>query len=88
MLQLQEVLLIRLPLPAEYLDLERRVDGLRFAHQKLLRVAKAYEGHYDYPVNLGESATEIGGSLAHNLSAWAAAATKGASQSSSLQELL
>ncbi|KAL7337586.1 cytoplasmic protein [Rhodotorula toruloides] len=64
-------------LPQEYLDLERRVDGLRLAHQKLLRVAKAYEGHYDYPVNLGESATEIGGSLAHNLSAWAAAATKG-----------
>ncbi|GJN91759.1 hypothetical protein Rhopal_004782-T1 [Rhodotorula paludigena] len=64
-------------LPQEYLDLERRVDGLRTAHQKLLRVAKAYEGNYDYPVNLGESAGEIGGSLAHNLSAFAAAATKG-----------
>ncbi|POY73887.1 hypothetical protein BMF94_3057 [Rhodotorula taiwanensis] len=64
-------------LPQEYLDLERRVDGLRSAHVKLLRVAKAFEGHYDYPVNLGESASEIGGSLAHNLSAWAATATKG-----------
>ncbi|GAA5953254.1 hypothetical protein JCM8115_000473 [Rhodotorula mucilaginosa] len=64
-------------LPQEYLDLERRVDGLRAAHVKLLRVAKAFEGHYDYPVNLGESAQEIGGSLAHNLSAWAATATKG-----------
>ncbi|GAA5962591.1 hypothetical protein JCM21900_000956 [Sporobolomyces salmonicolor] len=64
-------------LPQEYLDLERRVDGLRTAHLQLLKVAKAYEGNYDYPVNLGESATEIGGSLAHNLSAWAAAATKG-----------
>lgn len=59
--------------------MERRVDGLRSAHVKLLRVAKAFEGHYDYPVNLGESASEIGGSLAHNLSAWAATATKGAS---------
>lgn len=66
-------------LPQEYLDLERRVDGLRAAHVKLLRVAKAFEGHYDYPVNLGESAQEIGGSLAHNLSAWAATATKGES---------
>ncbi|GAA5861644.1 hypothetical protein JCM5353_001839, partial [Sporobolomyces roseus] len=64
-------------LPQEYLDLERRVDGLKNAHTSLLKVAKAYEGNVDYPVNLGESATEIGGSLAHNLSAWAAAATKG-----------
>ena len=64
-------------LPQEYLDLERRVDGLKNAHTSLLKVARAYEGAYDYPVNLGESANEIGGSLAHNLSAWAAAATKG-----------
>ncbi|TNY21339.1 BAR domain-containing family protein, partial [Rhodotorula diobovata] len=65
-------------LPQEYLDLERRVDGLRAAHTKLLAVARVYEaGSYDYPTNLTESATEIGGSIAHNLSAWAAAATKG-----------
>ncbi|GAA6035123.1 hypothetical protein JCM8097_006374 [Rhodosporidiobolus ruineniae] len=64
-------------LPQEYLDLEQRVDGLRAAHQKLLKVAQVYEGNVDYPTNLGESAQEIGGSLAHNLSAWAAAATKG-----------
>ncbi|BGP36876.1 BAR domain-containing protein [Rhodotorula kratochvilovae] len=65
-------------LPQEYLDLERRVDGLRAAHQKLLAVARVYEtGTYDYPVNLTESAGEIGGSIAHNLSSWAAAATKG-----------
>ncbi|GAA6005636.1 hypothetical protein JCM10207_005278 [Rhodosporidiobolus poonsookiae] len=65
-------------LPQEYLDLEQRVDGLRAAHQKILKVASAYGSHgYDYPTNLGESAQEIGGSLAHNLSSWAAAATKG-----------
>ncbi|GAA5890256.1 hypothetical protein JCM8208_002754 [Rhodotorula glutinis] len=65
-------------LPQEYLDLERRVDGLRAAHTKLLAVTRVYEtGTYDYPVNLTESATEIGGSIAHNLSSWAAAATKG-----------
>ncbi|GAA5862762.1 hypothetical protein JCM8547_006536 [Rhodosporidiobolus lusitaniae] len=64
-------------LPQEYLDLEQRVDGLRAAHLKLLKVASVYEGNVDYPTNLGESATEIGGSLAHNLSAWAAAAAQG-----------
>ncbi|BGP12914.1 hypothetical protein JCM10213_004333 [Rhodosporidiobolus nylandii] len=65
-------------LPQEYLDLEQRVDGLRTAHQQLLKVASAYKGSaYDYPVNLGESAQEIGGSFARNLSTWAAAATKG-----------
>jgi len=42
-----------------------------------LKVVKAYEGNYDYPIAINESAQEIGGSLAHNLSAWAAAATKG-----------
>ncbi|SCZ91021.1 BZ3500_MvSof-1268-A1-R1_Chr1-3g02484 [Microbotryum saponariae] len=89
-------------LPEEYLDLERRVDGLRYAsssigadvvvvclvrssplplprtaHINILRVAKAYEGPYDYPTQLQESVAEIGGSLAHNLTSWAAAATKG-----------
>lgn len=64
-------------LPQEYLDLERRVDGLRTAHLNLLKVAKSYEGAYDYPVHINESVAEIGGSLAHNLSYWAAAATKG-----------
>ncbi|SCV68884.1 BQ2448_1005 [Microbotryum intermedium] len=64
-------------LPEEYLDLERRVDGLRTAHINMLRVAKAYEGPYDYPTQLQESVAEIGGSLAHNLTSWAAAATKG-----------
>lgn len=66
-------------LPQEYLDLERRVDGLRTAHLNLLKVAKSYEGAYDYPVHINESVAEIGGSLAHNLSYWAAAATKGES---------
>ncbi|KAM0793148.1 hypothetical protein ACM66B_000623 [Microbotryomycetes sp. NB124-2] len=64
-------------LPQEYLELERRVDGLRAAHQNLLKVAKSYEGAYDYPVHINESVNEITGSLAHNLSSWAAAATKG-----------
>lgn len=63
---------------SEYLELERRVDGLKAAHLSLLKVAKSYEGPYDYPVHINENLAEIGGSLAHNLSYWAAAATKGA----------
>jgi hypothetical protein len=63
----------------EYLDLERRVDGLRSAHVNFLRVAKVYDSEtYDYPTQLNETVSELGGSIAHNLTFWAAAATKGA----------
>lgn len=65
-------------LPQEYLDLERRVDGLKVAHQKMLSIAKAYSTEsYDYPTQVQESVTELGGSIAHNLSYWASQATKG-----------
>ncbi|GAA5977406.1 hypothetical protein JCM11641_000088 [Rhodosporidiobolus odoratus] len=65
-------------LPQEYLDLETRVDGLRTAHQQLLKVAGVYKsGAYDYPVNLVENAQELGGGVFRNVSGWAAAATKG-----------
>lgn len=33
---------------------------------------------YDYPTQLQESVSELGGSIAHNLTFWAAQATKGA----------
>lgn len=65
-------------LPQEYLDLERRVDGLKTAHVNFLRVAKVYDTEtYDYPTQLQESVSELGGSIAHNLTFWAAQATKG-----------
>lgn len=38
----------------------------------------AYENEsYDYPTRLEESVSEISGSVAHQISFWAAAATKG-----------
>ncbi|KAM0756262.1 hypothetical protein T439DRAFT_320963 [Meredithblackwellia eburnea MCA 4105] len=65
-------------LPQEYLDLERRVDGLKAAHVGLLKIAKAYGSEtYDYPTQIQESVSELGGNIAHNVSFWAAAATKG-----------
>ncbi|KAI5481530.1 chromatin modification-related protein [Pseudohyphozyma bogoriensis] len=65
-------------LPQEYLDLERRVDGLKIAHVGFLKVAKAYGSEsYDYPVQIQESAQEIGTAVSHQISSWAAAATKG-----------
>lgn len=65
-------------LPQEYLDLERRVDGLKAAHVGFLRVAKVYDyENYDYPTQLQESVTEIGSTIQHNLTFWANAATKG-----------
>ncbi|KAL8286339.1 hypothetical protein RQP46_004827 [Phenoliferia psychrophenolica] len=65
-------------LPQEYLDLERRVDGLKAAHVGFLKVARVYQSEtYDYPTLINESVTELGGNIAYNVSFWAAAATKG-----------
>lgn len=54
------------------------MDGLRQAHLGFLRVAKVFDSEsYDYPVQLQESVSELSGTIAHSLSYWAAAATKG-----------
>lgn len=43
-------------LPADYVELEKRVDALRNVHTKLLSVTQQYATEaYDYPPNLGES---------------------------------
>lgn len=66
------------PNSLEYLDLERRVDGLKNVHTSMLGVAKVYETQtYDYPTQLRESLTEFGGNVAHTFTYLAAAATKG-----------
>ncbi|KAH8919087.1 hypothetical protein BT69DRAFT_1353394 [Atractiella rhizophila] len=67
-------------LPEDYKLLERRVDSLKDAHAYLLKVTKVYDSSsYDYPTNLGESASQLSQSITHNLSFWANAATKGTS---------
>ncbi|KAI9736084.1 MAG: hypothetical protein M1818_006260 [Claussenomyces sp. TS43310] len=48
-------------LPADYIELEKRVDALKQVHQKLLQVTSQYNNEaYDYPANLKESFHDLG----------------------------
>ncbi|ORX35932.1 BAR domain-containing family protein [Kockovaella imperatae] len=61
-------------LPAEYKQLEARVDGLRELHQKILKIAKVHETEsYDYPSDIAESVQDMGQQAA---SAWSSFANK------------
>ncbi|KAI8995215.1 BAR domain-containing family protein [Trametes punicea] len=65
-------------LPQEYKDLEARVDALRAAHLALLKVTKVYESEtYDYPTQIQESLTELGTTIGHGITTFAAANLKG-----------
>ncbi|KAI0631574.1 BAR domain-containing family protein [Trametes polyzona] len=65
-------------LPQEYKDLEARVDALRAAHLALLKVTKVYESEtYDYPTQIQESITELGTTIGHGITNFAAANLKG-----------
>ncbi|RPD58248.1 hypothetical protein L226DRAFT_536784 [Lentinus tigrinus ALCF2SS1-7] len=65
-------------LPQEYKDLEARVDSLRAVHLALLKVTKVYETEtYDYPTHLQESITELGTTIGHGITNFAAANLKG-----------
>ncbi|KAK4686282.1 hypothetical protein P7C73_g3846, partial [Tremellales sp. Uapishka_1] len=61
-------------LPAEYKQLEARVDALKTVHQQLLKITKVHETEsYDYPSDLTESMSEMGQQAA---SSWAVFANK------------
>jgi len=48
-------------LPPDYIDLEKRVDALKQAHQKMLAVTSTYNNEtYDYPANVKESFQDLG----------------------------
>jgi len=65
-------------LPQEYKDLEARVDTLRHVHLTLLKVTKVYETEtYDYPTQIQESLSELGTTIGHGLTNFAAANLKG-----------
>ncbi|GBE85743.1 BAR domain-containing family protein [Sparassis latifolia] len=65
-------------LPQEYKDLEARVDALRQTHLILLKVTKVYENEtYDYPTQIQESITELGTTIGHEITNFAAANLKG-----------
>ncbi|ODA78481.1 hypothetical protein RJ55_05862 [Drechmeria coniospora] len=48
-------------LPSEYIDLEKKVDALKQAHQKMLVVTSQYSNEaYDYPPNIKETFQDLG----------------------------
>ncbi|KAI0631570.1 Bin/amphiphysin/Rvs domain for vesicular trafficking-domain-containing protein [Trametes polyzona] len=58
--------------------LEARVDALRAAHLALLKITKVYESEtYDYPTQIQESITELGTTIGHGITNFAAANLKG-----------
>ncbi|KAI0059270.1 hypothetical protein BV25DRAFT_1860902 [Artomyces pyxidatus] len=65
-------------LPQEYKDLEARVDALRQTHLSLLKITKVFENEsYDYPTQIQESITELGTTIGHGITNFAATNLKG-----------
>ncbi|KAF9507654.1 hypothetical protein BS47DRAFT_1351243 [Hydnum rufescens UP504] len=65
-------------LPAEYRELEARVDALRAAHVAFLKITKVYaDSAYDYPTQIQESLGELSTSISHTVTSFAANNFKG-----------
>ncbi|KAI5807893.1 BAR domain-containing family protein [Peziza echinospora] len=55
-------------LPPDYLELEKRVDALKQAHQKMLAVTAQFSNEaYDYPPNLKESVFDLSRTIAEKV---------------------
>ncbi|TWU75568.1 hypothetical protein ED733_006357 [Metarhizium rileyi] len=56
-------------LPADYIDLEKKVDALKQAHQKMLAVTSQYSNEaYDYPPNIKETFQDLGRTVSEKVS--------------------
>ncbi|KAM3428566.1 hypothetical protein MY1884_008902 [Beauveria asiatica] len=56
-------------LPADYIDLEKKVDALKQAHQKMLNVTQQYSNEaYDYPPNVKETFQDLGRTVSEKVS--------------------
>ncbi|KAF8317415.1 hypothetical protein DL93DRAFT_2134332 [Clavulina sp. PMI_390] len=65
-------------LPAEYKELEARVDALKAAHLAFLKIAKSYaDSSYDYPTQVQESLGEMTTNISHSFTSFAATNLKG-----------
>ncbi|KAK6334032.1 hypothetical protein TWF696_002540 [Orbilia brochopaga] len=68
-------------LPADYRELEARVDALQKVHVKMLSVTSQFSNEaYDYPPNLRESITDLSRTVANRVQALSNAATPGEAQ--------
>ncbi|CAI4216979.1 unnamed protein product [Parascedosporium putredinis] len=56
-------------LPPDYIELEKRVDALKQAHQKMLAVTSHYSNEaYDYPPNIKETFQDLGRTVSEKVS--------------------
>ncbi|KAK5998187.1 Protein GVP36 [Cladobotryum mycophilum] len=56
-------------LPPDYIDLEKKVDALKQAHQKMLAVTSQYSNEpYDYPPNIKETFQDLGRTVGEKVS--------------------
>ncbi|KAF4512988.1 hypothetical protein G6O67_000311 [Ophiocordyceps sinensis] len=61
-------------LPPDYIDLEKRVDALKQAHQKMLAVTSSFSNEaYDYPPNIKETFQDLGRTVSEKVSLLSAA---------------
>lgn len=68
-------------LPADYIDLEKRVDALKQAHQKLLTVTSHYTNEaYDYPPNIKETFQDLGRTVSEKVSLLSSASSPAEAQ--------
>ncbi|KEZ40971.1 hypothetical protein SAPIO_CDS6990 [Scedosporium apiospermum] len=68
-------------LPPDYIDLEKRVDALKQAHQKMLAVTSHYSNEaYDYPPNIKETFQDLGRTVSEKVSLLSAATTPAEAQ--------
>jgi hypothetical protein len=68
-------------LPPDYIDLEKRVDALKQAHQKMLSVTSQYSTEpYDYPPNIRESFQDLGRTVSEKVSLLSTASTPAEAQ--------
>ncbi|KAG6042045.1 hypothetical protein E4U41_006722 [Claviceps citrina] len=56
-------------LPPDYIDLEKKVDALKQAHQKMIAVTSQYSNEaYDYPPNIKETFQDLGRTVSEKVS--------------------
>ncbi|RCI13757.1 hypothetical protein L249_8095 [Ophiocordyceps polyrhachis-furcata BCC 54312] len=68
-------------LPADYIDLEKKVDALKQAHQKLFAVTSQYANEsYDYPPNIRETFQDLGRTVSEKVSLLSSAASTAEAQ--------
>ncbi|KAJ2898849.1 uncharacterized protein MKZ38_003608 [Zalerion maritima] len=68
-------------LPPDYIDLEKRVDALKQAHQKMLSVTTQYSHEsYDYPPNIKETFQDLGRTVSEKVNLLGTATTPAEAQ--------